>query len=419
MASVEKPVLKYVEPQIGNERTYTLTKKYKDGKDVVITFVDTDGDGFDKNDTFKVSGGEFSVFTAKEVRNAVTHGIKGKRYDKKDERTYFDPKAMGLETVSNCKEIKQDTKYTLGSIMNCLPKPKPATPKAPAEAQPATERLVPDVKDENKPVDTGYVFETEPMQVHSNKTPAPQAETSAPEAPAVTPPASVPTPTASTTVMSAPAVIQQTPVPVAQAPATTPAPVAKATATPAPAVPAPAVAPAASKPAPAAPPAPAPAVPPPPAPALAVPPPPAPAPQAVRYAPQLYYTQAPIYSPGLNIGSMLLGALGGMGLMMAFGGLGGGLGFGFGFGGFDLFGGPSFGFRHPHHFDQFANAFTKYEYSGHGYHHDPHFGVYGSFHHEPPIALHGGGHYGSFGGFHNEFGSHHGSFGGGLGRRFC
>lgn len=384
--------------EANNCKTYTLTKHdAKTNKDVTITFTDTDGDGLDTNDAFVLSGGKISVFTAQEIRKAITSGVKGQPYNSRDYREKTgpnaDPDVANLKEVRKFENIQADEKYRLGSVFSHLPRePKPApTPAAPATtteaapATPATESLAP------AEVTPAPASNTPPAST-PDANPAPAA--SAPTTPAPAPAAPAPTPAPASETKPAPA-------PAASAPAT-PAPTP---ATPAPAAPAPAPAPAASAPAT-------------PAPAAKPETPPAPPvkaenlsaprgestplsrPTSVAPSQPTQQVQQPIYSytpgayappapsTGFNLGSMLLGALGGIGLMMSLGEIFGGSG---GFGSFGGFGGFGFGgFGRPHHFE-FLRPHHSFEFN-----HSPF-----AFRHEPFGALdfHGGWHGGSFGRF--------------------
>lgn len=343
MATVDKPVFKYVGQQ-GNEITYSLTKKDKEGKDVVITFTDTDGDGFDKNDTFKLSGGEFSVFNAKEIRQAVYHSIKGKRYDAKDERTYFDPKAMNIETAKDCKDIKQETKYTLGSIMNCLP--KPAAPKAHAHA-PAPKSEAPASAPE-APASTTETPAADATAAKNGSAPAATTESTPPSDPsAIKDAANVTCINCDVDNVNVPAPKTSPAADKKETTASTPAPAPAPKEEPKPTQQAQQTAPAQKQtPAPQAPPVPQ---------------------YSYQYPPQGgYYAQ----QAGPNPASLMLGALGGIGLLSMFMGGGGSIGMSFGSPLSFLFG-PSFnfnfGFGQSHHFFQEPSLFAHTSFSHHGW----------------------------------------------------
>lgn len=424
--AIEQAKYEFVE-QKTDIRTHKLSKNDPNtGVSTVIRIIDTNNNGADKFDTVIVESGDISIFTKSEIMSAAKSVSNGRKYNPKLEREYFKPEKAGLIDAKSCSDVKagkgsdgKDFQYTLGSIIRCIgAKPSEGSggaDKAPKKASTHTTR-----PHKANHASKHATKEPTPEPVISTAIDAEPAKEEKPTAPAPTAQsAASPTPSAASTTTSAPSPAASTNKAPAAPAAPAPSPAASAAPTPAaPAAPAPAQKPAAAippPPAPAAPPTPAAA---PPANRAPIPPPP---PQAVRYAPppqQVYYSQPQAYTM-INPASIMLGALGGIGLMTILGGgmfggglFGGGL-FGGGlFGGgigFDLFGGH--GFHHSRHSDLFANAFTHYEYSGHGFHYQPHFGNYD-------------GHYGSFGGFHHGFGG--GGFGGGFGghhggfgHRFC
>lgn len=353
----------------------------KTGNTVTLIIEDNNNNGADYYDSAIVNGGDISIFK-KDFANIAKKVGNGKGYNKNFKRQYHDPAKAGQIEITDCKEIKEGSRYTLGSIMKCMGLlPKSATGSV--------------TNDADKTPKSASATPVRHHRAHSRHasapTPEPAIEASVP------PPEPAPQPAASAT--------PQTPAP---APAEPPAPPA-AVADPAPPAPVPTAA--ASKPAPAAPPAPDPA-----------PPAPPKSEQPIRqplysYTPRNY---TPAYSTGFDPSSILFGLMGGMGLMMALGGFGGG-GF-FGLGGGSFLGLGGYGFHHPHHFGEFAfhpHHFGGFEFhhpprsSEYDFHYSPHFSGYGNSHHES-FAFHHDSFSGGFGGHHGGFGGHYGGFGRGF-----